>query len=707
MSTDNKLKEIKLRLQLIMLLRKLNKIYAHDKAISSDEPKWITVHPHGKGAINKNGEDIKGTPVLLESETGEVLGGMGGKYNGVHISEACSKENTLNTQHDIKRGQMMRENPQKFAAEQKAREQKAQQHLKDLQDTAKKETAKEQQKAKEKQDQIKEKQDQATEQKDQQASNNVTPPAAQTVASPDTSLLKTETKDIAKDHKFDDEGILGSLQRRNEKPRTLSEYRDWDEYKKKHCADAASINQSKLEIMATGPLSKWKGAKGIQLDDPKQRKAFKNLEWQVYRYQAMEREYTSKNQDVPKEIKDQGEKMKTQYNEFCKQWAASASANIKQEFDAIEKDFDNFVNRFNVRAGYCTEFKTELMRNPSGKLGAKTDEVLRTLVNNLSSNTEGFYNYGDSKQNTDTVQTFIATAARLKMLKSITKAYNLSEKSQEEYQKTKDALTNINKKAQACLLASTGEDNAYNAITQTISKTVYDNNQQRYKFSKNVTALAGVKKGAPMSFEQADGSSCNPHYTSGALVYSLEKKRNIEPYRVNCQSCVLAYEMRRRGFDIEAQPNMKNDDINKCLTLSADCVGAWRDPKTGAAPVVTHHAASDTQTLISSLSDVMKIGERHAVMGAPNSFFGNTEAGHIFIAERDKKGVFLYDPQTTKKCYMDEVGSPTSMNVIYLRDFQSYRIDNCEINTNFADGVLTKGGGGLMYGLKSEPKKDN
>lgn len=183
MSTDNKLKEIKLRLQLIMLLRKLNKIYAHDKAISSDEPKWITVHPHGKGAINKNGEDIKGTPVLLESETGEVLGGMGGKYNGVHISEACSKENTLNTQHDIKRGQMMRENPQKFAAEQKAREQKAQQHLKDLQDTAKKETAKEQQKAKEKQDQIKEKQDQAKETQTQEQTK-----------SPIQNLSKTSTE---------------------------------------------------------------------------------------------------------------------------------------------------------------------------------------------------------------------------------------------------------------------------------------------------------------------------------------------------------------------------------------------------------------------------------------------------------------------------------------------------------------------------------
>ena len=158
MSTDNKLNEIKLRLQLILLLRKLTKLYAHDKAISSDEPKWITVHPHGKGAINKDGEKIKGTPVLIESETGEVLAGMGGKYNKRHISEACSKVKPLNTQHDIKRGQMKREHAQKFAAEQKAREQKAQQHLKDLQDTAKKETKKQLKNAKAKQTQAQKKQ---------------------------------------------------------------------------------------------------------------------------------------------------------------------------------------------------------------------------------------------------------------------------------------------------------------------------------------------------------------------------------------------------------------------------------------------------------------------------------------------------------------------------------------------------------------------
>lgn len=43
-----------------------------------DEEGWITVHPHGEGT--------KGQPVKIEKRTGEILGGLGGKFNGQHIS---------------------------------------------------------------------------------------------------------------------------------------------------------------------------------------------------------------------------------------------------------------------------------------------------------------------------------------------------------------------------------------------------------------------------------------------------------------------------------------------------------------------------------------------------------------------------------------------------------------------------------------------
>lgn len=61
--------------------------YARE-TLAQDADKWITVHPGGKGP-KANGKGNKGgTPVLIDGETGRVKGGMGGKFNGMHISEA-------------------------------------------------------------------------------------------------------------------------------------------------------------------------------------------------------------------------------------------------------------------------------------------------------------------------------------------------------------------------------------------------------------------------------------------------------------------------------------------------------------------------------------------------------------------------------------------------------------------------------------------
>lgn len=60
---------------------------------AQDEAKWITVHPNGKG-VNANGDDIKGSHVLIDDESGKVLGGMGGKFTGKKISSIGKKKTT-------------------------------------------------------------------------------------------------------------------------------------------------------------------------------------------------------------------------------------------------------------------------------------------------------------------------------------------------------------------------------------------------------------------------------------------------------------------------------------------------------------------------------------------------------------------------------------------------------------------------------------
>lgn len=58
--------------------------FSHGAGMALDAAQWITVHPNGKSG------DKKGRPALIDSETGAVLGGMGGKFNGKKISEVKS-----------------------------------------------------------------------------------------------------------------------------------------------------------------------------------------------------------------------------------------------------------------------------------------------------------------------------------------------------------------------------------------------------------------------------------------------------------------------------------------------------------------------------------------------------------------------------------------------------------------------------------------
>ena len=69
-----------------------------------DGDRWITVHPNGK--------ENKGTPVKLDGSTGEVLAGMGGRFNGRHISavpkrgreEQHGAQAKIDRQHAIEKG---------------------------------------------------------------------------------------------------------------------------------------------------------------------------------------------------------------------------------------------------------------------------------------------------------------------------------------------------------------------------------------------------------------------------------------------------------------------------------------------------------------------------------------------------------------------------------------------------------------------------
>ena len=82
--------------------------------------------------------------------------------------------------------------------------------------------------------------------------------------------------------------------------------------------------------------------------------------------------------------------------------------------------------------------------------------------------------------------------------------------------------------------------------------------------------IGSTLRGTPMTPEQADETHANPNYSKDPAA------------RINCQTCVLAYEARLRGFDVTAK-GKEEGNISHAVSRGRvrDC---FFDPKTGLPP---------------------------------------------------------------------------------------------------------------------------
>lgn len=153
------------------------------------------------------------------------------------------------------------------------------------------------------------------------------------------------------------------------------------------------------------------------------------------------------------------------------------------------------------------------------------------------------------------------------------------------------------------------------------------------KYAYYPSTLGGMERGEPMTFEEADGRSANPGYRKGTGTAS------------NCQSCVIAYEARLRGYDVEAMSYTGNQTAEE---LSLNTRIAWVDPETGDTPDYEpwdYGKIYDKRSYGDYLESTVKTGGRYTL----EFYWKNAQGGHIITAERDEDGKLrLYDPQTGK-----------------------------------------------------------
>ena len=211
---------------------------------------------------------------------------------------------------------------------------------------------------------------------------------------------------------------------------------------------------------------------------------------------------------------------------------------------------------------------------------------------------------------------------------------------------------------------------------------------EQIKKMHNPDTVAGVSRmpSGDMDHEQADSGKVNP----------LRTMNTPESMRGNCQTCVMAYALRRRGYDVVAKLR-KGDAEEKQYELAQSQAHGWLDPETGEElePVVPKKNLTK-KTARKWLDENVKDGEMHTFSFCWKKYPG----GHVIIIEKQNGQLRLYDPQpdpTIEKVeytgeeierYLEDV----SLNGDAARRWRPklLRVDNALPKPEYYDTVLQK-----------------
>lgn len=191
--------------------------------------------------------------------------------------------------------------------------------------------------------------------------------------------------------------------------------------------------------------------------------------------------------------------------------------------------------------------------------------------------------------------------------------------------------------------------------------------KQKEQANKPSKTIAGVKKGKPMSFKEANEGRVNPNYDKD------------DRYKTNCQSCIAVFEARLRGYNVET--NVSDNTIAKELSYKPNL--AYKDPQTGENPPIIKSHVRDAQSCKKWLNEHIKSGERYAFGYSPELTIG--ERGHIIVVYKtDNDHLNFYDPQDGKNFdekFLDDIGYETPFgDIIICFSPMIFRIDDKELN---------------------------
>ena len=191
--------------------------------------------------------------------------------------------------------------------------------------------------------------------------------------------------------------------------------------------------------------------------------------------------------------------------------------------------------------------------------------------------------------------------------------------------------------------------------------------------------ILGISKIDNIDFNFIDNNNSNPN-----------KNLMSGESRSNCQICSLAFELRCRGYDVEA----KGYGSSESVELSRRPQKAYINPETGVYPEPDEVVGDNAKQLYKNLNKMVKPGARYIL----EVNWRAKNYGHVVNIYKNKEGdLILFDAQNNEVSVNEQIGEylkKVKITYTYKGSKEKHywthltRVDNLELNPYFGKKIL-------------------
>ncbi len=179
-------------------------------------------------------------------------------------------------------------------------------------------------------------------------------------------------------------------------------------------------------------------------------------------------------------------------------------------------------------------------------------------------------------------------------------------------------------------------------------------------------------KGRPYGMEAAY-KDANPLY---------DKTMTHDAYTQNCQRCVVAYDLRRRGYDVTALPTYEGDTLPETRIRGNVHWGRWQGAFQNAKPVSVK--AKTSEKVVKNIESRMK-SYGDGARGVISIVYKNSSKGHVFNVEQRKGKTYFVDAQSGKRLWAKNFIDIVDRSTVTLT-----RTDNLKISDRAKNFVTSE-----------------